>query len=295
MNGKNIIEIIDSKWRSLSKSHKTVAEYIETNYYDAAYMTAQRLADQTGVSEPTIVRFATKLGYEGYPELQKDLNEYAKTRITAPQRIDVARRLINESDQEDMISHIIASDIDSLRKTMKMVSREDFNATVDALINARNIYIVGARSAYSLASFLDCNLSAAFPSVRLINDRTASGVFEQLFAVNFSDVVIGISFPRYTLTTVRAMRFANRRGATVVAMTDGDQSPLVKFATYKLYCHSDIVSYYDSLVSPLSVINALLAAISLRRKDDITETLQTIEEIYAENEIYEKHSKESSL
>lgn len=284
---KSVIDLINENKAQFSKGHRRIAEYVETHLEQAAYLTAARLGAEVGVSEPTVVRFACSLGYEGYPEFQRDLNDYAKTRLTAPQRIGVAQKLMGDNNS-DVLTRILTLDAESVKRTLRTISREDFDGAVEALINARNIYIIGARSAYALACFLDCNLSVIFPSVRLVNDRTASGVFEQLFAAGPGDVVIGISFPRYTQTTVKALRFASRRGAEVIAMTDSEQSPLVPYSNYKLYSQNDIISYYDSLVAPLSVINALLAALSLRKKDEVDKILEGIEEIYAENDIYEK-------
>lgn len=283
---QNIIELIEHKRSTMSKGQKRIADFVKEHYNEAVFMTAARLGTVVDVSEPTVVRFACGLGFDGYPEFQKELNEYAKTRLTAPERIEVAKKLIG--GEGDIITRILTLDAESVRKTRGALSREDFEMSVRALLAARNIYIVGARSAYALACFLDCNLSVIFPSVRLVNDRTASGVFEQLFAANSQDVVIGISFPRYSQSTVKALRFARERGATVIAMTDSDQSPLYEYSTYNLYSKSDIMSYYDSLVAPLSVINALLAEISLRRKDEVDKTLRDIEEIYAANDVYEK-------
>ena len=185
-----------------------------------------------------------------------------------------------------MLSRVMTLDAESVRQTLRGIDPQQFAHVVDAILKARTIYIIGARSAYALASFLDCNLSIIFPSVRLVNDRTASGVFEQLFAVGPEDVVFGISFPRYAQSTAKALSFAHRRGATVISLTDADHSPLVPFSTYALYARSDIISYYDSLVAPLSVINAILAEISLRRKDEVAKVLEGVEEIYRENEIY---------
>lgn len=282
---QNIIELIEQKRSGMSKGQKRIADFVKEHYNEAVFMTAARLGTVVNVSEPTVVRFACGLGFEGYPEFQRELNEYAKTRLTAPERIEVAQKLIG--GEGDIITRILTLDAESVRKTRNALSREDFEMSVQALLGARNIYIVGARSAYALACFLDCNLSVIFPSVRLINDRTASGVFEQLFAANEQDVVIGISFPRYSQSTVKALRFARQRGATVIAMTDSDQSPLYEYSSYNLYAKSDIMSFYDSLVAPLSVMNALLTEISLRKKDEVDKTLRDIEEIYESNDIYE--------
>ena len=282
---QNIIELIEQKRSGMSKGQKRIADFVKEHYNEAVFMTAARLGTVVNVSEPTVVRFACGLSFEGYPEFQRELNEYAKTRLTAPERIEVAQKLIG--GEGDIITRILTLDAESVRKTRNALSREDFEMSVQALLGARNIYIVGARSAYALACFLDCNLSVIFPSVRLINDRTASGVFEQLFAANEQDVVIGISFPRYSQSTVKALRFARQRGATVIAMTDSDQSPLYEYSSYNLYAKSDIMSFYDSLVAPLSVMNALLTEISLRKKDEVDKTLRDIEEIYESNDIYE--------
>lgn len=286
----NVIELIDASYAAFSKGQKRIADFVKNNYSEAAYMTAARLGAVTNVSEPTVVRFACTLGYDGYPEFQRDLNNYAKTRLTAVQRIEVAKKLVG--DEEDVISRILSSDAESVRKTAGMVSRADFGSAVDALMTARTIYVVGVRSAYALACFLDCYLSMIFPNVRLINDRTASGVFEQLFAAGPEDTMVAISFPRYSQSTVKAAAFAHKRGARVIALTDGVQSPLVQYSNFNLFSKSDIMSYYDSLVGPLSVIDALLAELSLRKKDEVDKTLHDIEEIFRENDIYEKTDDE---
>ena len=282
---KSAIDVIKEKYPKLSKSHRRLADYCMAHYDQAAYLTASRLGSAVGVSEPTVVRFASRLGYDGYPELQRELCEYAKTRLTSIQRINVSTHLASDGESE-MLSRVMTLDAESVRQTLRGIDPQQFAHVVDAILKARTIYIIGARSAYALASFLDCNLSIIFPSVRLVNDRTASGVFEQLVAVGPEDVVFGISFPRYAQSTAKALSFAHRRGATVISLTDADHSPLVPFSTYALYARSDIISYYDSLVAPLSVINAILAEISLRRKDEVAKVLEGVEEIYRENEIY---------
>lgn len=281
----NVMEIIEQKKGGFSKGQRRIASFIEQHFDEAAFMTAARLGSMTGVSEPTVVRFACSLGYEGYPEFIKDLNEYAKARLTSVQRAGVSSKLIGE---DDVVSRIMSIDAECVKKSIGLISRDDFNGAVDALLAAGTVYILGVRSASALAGFLNCYLSLIFKNVRLINALSASEMFEQLQKLDEGDAIVGISFPRYSQRTVKALRFASSRGAKVISITDSEQSPLVRYSDFRLLARCEIMSYVDSLVAPMSVINALLVALSIRKRDELDKTLSALEEIWDEYDVYEK-------
>lgn len=288
----SVMERIEAKRSSFSKGHRRIAAYITEHYDEAAFMTAARLGSITGVSEPTVVRFATALGYDGYPEFIKELGEYTKARMTAVQRVGVSSKLIGE---DDVLSRIMSMDAECVKKSIGIVSRTDFNASVDAIANAENIYLLGVRSASTLASFMNCYLSMIYKHVMLINTLSASEMFEQLHKIDKNDVIVGISFPRYSQRTVKALKYARARGAKVIAITDSEQAPIVRYSDFKLLAKCEIMSYVDSLVAPLSVINALLVALSMREKDELDRTLTELEHIWDEYDVYEKNPSNEQL
>ena len=281
----NIMERIEQKKAGFSKGQRRISSYITEHYDEAAFMTAARLGVVTGVSEPTVVRFACTLGYEGYPEFIRDLNEYAKARLTAVQRVGVSSKLIGE---DDVITRIMTTDAECVKKSIGSISRADFSASVEALLAADTIYLIGVRSASGLAQFMNCYLTILFKHVKLINALSSSEMFEQMHAIGPSDAIVGVSFPRYSQRTVKALRFAKSRGAKVIGITDSEQSPLVEFCDCKLLARCEILSYVDSLVAPLSVINALLVELSIRKKNELDATLTDLENTFDEYDVYEK-------
>ncbi len=248
-------------------------------------MTASRLGATVGVSESTVVRFATEIGYEGYPQLQKAMQEMIRSRLTSVQRMEVTSARIGDAD---VLDSVLNQDIEKIRRTLEETSHEDFYHAVDVIAEARKIYILAARSSAALGSFLNFYFSLMFENVKLVTTGSETEMYEQMLRVDQRDVVLGISFPRYSRKAVRAMEFAGARGATVVALTDSMVSPLVQPARYVLLARSDMASVVDSLVAPLSLINALIVATALKKKDEVSDTFRHLEKIWDENQVYEK-------
>ena len=268
-----------------SKGQKRIAAFILENYDKAAFMTASRLGQLAGVSESTVVRFASELGYDGYPGMRKALQDTIRSRLTSVQRIEVARETM---DEENVLESVLMADIDKLHITLDECSRESFNQTVEQIVNARHIYIVGMRSSTCLANFLGFYLNLLLENVHIIQDTAVSEVYEQIIRIREGDVFIGISYPRYSSRTVRAMKFAKTAGAHVIGITDGEASPFVGVADTLLYAKSDMVSFLDSLVAPLSLINALIVSVGLRSKENISDTFKRLETIWAEYDVYKR-------
>lgn len=268
-----------------SKGQKKISRYILDNYDKAAFMTASKLGVTVGVSESTVVRFAADLGYDGYPAMRKALQEMIKNRLTSVQRIEVARGLIEE---RDIATSVLNSDIDKIRMTLDDLDRDDFNRAVDAIVKANDIYILGLRSSAALANFMGFYLNLLFPNVRVVNENSASEVFEQILRISEGDAFIGISFPRYSRRTIKAMQYARDRGAEVIGITDAESSLIARISSIHLCAKSDMVSFVDSLTAPLSLINALIVAAASRTKDDISSDFEKLERIWSEYEVYEK-------
>ncbi|MBQ9778273.1 MAG: MurR/RpiR family transcriptional regulator, partial [Clostridia bacterium] len=261
---QNFLQLIEQKAPSFSKGQRQIAEYIKEHYDRAAYMTASRLGAVIEVSESTVVRFANALGFEGYPEMQRALQEYARTHLTAAQRMGVADNLMNRGT---VLDKVLLGDADKIRHTLDEIDRAAFESAVEKIGNARNIYIIGSRSAAALASFLSFNLRMMFDNVCHVEMSSGSEMFEQIMSIGKEDVLIAISFPRYSNRTVRAAQYAHNSGADVVALTDSAQSPLAPFADQVLTARSDMASFVDSLAAPLSIINAMVVAVSMAHHD----------------------------
>ena len=282
---RDILTAIQDNMSSFSKGQKKIAGFILESYDKAAFMTASRLGKRVGVSESTVVRFASELGYDGYPDMQRSLQKMIRNRLTTVQRIEVTNDRLGD---QDLLSMVLQSDIDKIRQTLEELDRESFNRAVDAIVSARKIYIIGVRSSAAIASFLNFYFNLIFDNVVLVSASTASEIFESLLRVGEGDVVIGVSFPRYSSRTVQAMSFARDRGAATVAITDSEASPLIPISQYLLMARSDMASFVDSLVAPLSLVNALLVAVSQRKNEDLAHTFHTLEEIWEEYNVYEK-------
>lgn len=287
---KDILQLIQSNMPTFSKGQKRIAAFIQESYDKAAFMTASKLGKTVNVSESTVVRFAAELGYEGYPAMQRALQEMIRTKLTSVQRIEVANDRIGD---QDVLSMVLQSDIDKIRMTLEEIDREDFSGAVDAIVGAKRIYILGVRSSVALSSFLGFYFNLIFDNVVQVHSNSASEMFEQLIRVGEGDVVIGVSFPRYSRRTVQALRFAHDRKATVIAITDSAASPLAESANHTLLAKSDMASFVDSLVAPLSLVNALIVAVSREKKEDLSHTFETLEEIWDEYEVYEKVEHET--
>ena len=280
---KDIISSIEENGKGFSKGQRAIARYITENYDKAAFMTAGKLGKTVGVSESTVVRFATELGYDGYPGMRKAMQEMVRSRLTSVQRIAVSKEML---DGSNVIKSVMGSDIDKLQSTMMELDRAGFDQAVNAIEHAKHVYIVGMRSSAALASFMAFYLNFLVDNVRLIHDTTANEVYEQVMHIGPEDVYIGISYPRYSSSSLKAMEFAKNRGAKVIALTDNANSPFAALADLKLYANSDMVSFVDSLVAPMSVINALIVAVAARKRDTLDETFGYLEELWSRYEVF---------
>ena len=281
----SLLTTLNINLKRLSKGHKKIAAYIAENYDKAAFMTAAALGSKVGVSESTVVRFATELGFKGYPALQSELQQMIKSKLTAVQRMEVSQSLIGDGD---IINSVLTGDIELIRETAERTSRTDFQAALDAINRARRIYILGVRSSAALASFLAFYFNLVFDSVVLVDTASASEMYEQMLRINEQDICIAISFPRYSKQTVNALRFIDDRGAAIIAITDTEKSPIASFADHLLVARSDMASVVDSLTAPLSLINALIVGVTLSRRDEAYENFNTLESIWDEYQVYEK-------
>ena len=281
-NKQDLMRIIQIKFPRLSKGQKLIAEYILKHYDKAAFMTASKLGVTVGVSESTVVRFANELGYSGYPKLQMGLQELIKTKLTSVQRIEISSDLITE---ENVLKSVLKADMENIRATLEKLNANTFDDIVKTIFNAKRIYIVGFRSSQALADFLSFYLSLVLDNVRQVLPGV-SDIFEQLLKIGQDDLVIGIGFPRYSSRTVEALKFAKSKNAEVVAITDSLLSPLASYADYALITQSNMASFVDSLVAPLSVINALIVAVGIREKERISETFNNLEKIWEEFNVY---------
>ena len=278
-----IIDYIKQSDAKFSKSQKKIAEYITAHYDTAAFMTAAKLGKVVNVSESTVVRFASELGYEGYPEFQRALQELIKTRLTSVQKVEIISSKIG---YKDVLREVINSDIDKLRRTLDTISGESFENAVDMIANARTVYIMGARTCSSIASFIGVYLNLILNDVRIVNANSASDVFEQMYRINSEDVLIAISYPRYSLRTFNGVKFAAERNAKVIAITDSKVSPIVKAATCSLIARCDMSNFVDSLVAPLSLVNALIVALVIKNKEKAVDTFDSLEEIWKKYHVY---------
>ena len=281
----DILSKIQNQMHGFSKGQKLIGGYILEAYDKAAFMTASKLGKTVHVSESTVVRFAVELGYEGYPEMQKTLQELVRNKLTSVQRIEVASDRIGK---QDVVSSVLQADIDSIRRTGESIDRGEMAASVEAVQKARTIYILGARSSAVLASYLNFYFRNFFDNVRLVSPGATSELFEQLLRVGEGDVVIGISPPRYSSSTVKVMQYAHDAGATVIAITDNPDAPAGKVADHVLVAKSDMVSVVDSLVAPMSVISALVVSVAQERKSEVVKTFEDLEHIWEEYEVYER-------
>ena len=270
---------------TFSKGQKRIARYITEDYDKAAFMTANRLGKTVGVSESTVVRFAVDLGFDGYPSMQKAMQEMVLNRLTSVQRIEVTDERLGE---QDVVSTILQADMDRLRHTNEHLDREAFSGAVEALLQARCIYVLGVRSSAALASSLSYYLHSMFENVHVVSGFGAGEMFEKIVSVNSSDVVIAFSFPRYSSTTTKGAKYCRSAGATVIGITDSKLSPLGSSCDHVLIAKSDMVSLVDSLVAPLSIVNALIVAIAAQKEKELSKTFANLERIWEEYDVYEK-------
>lgn len=279
----DILNVIENSMDDFSKGQRAIARYMLEHYDKAAYMTALKLGSEVNVSESTVVRFAIELGFDGYPALQKSLRELIRTRLTTLQRIEIANDRIGDGD---ILDKVVNFDIEKMKITLDCINRDDFNRAVDTVISARRIYIMGVRSSASLAQFMNFYFTMMFDDVKLVNTQSRSEIFEQLFRIGPDDVIIGISFPRYSKRIVNAMEFAKSRGAKTIALTDSNDSPIAEISDCVLTARSDMASFVDSLVAPLSIINAMTVAVGRKKEKELMGVFNELEDIWGKYDVY---------
>ena len=278
-NTNDLLNRINNHYSSMSKGQKLLATYITDNYDKAVFLTAAKMGETVGVSESTVVRFATFLGYKGYPEFQKALEELVRNKLNSIQRMEVTYGRISQSK---ILETVLQSDADKIKTTLEKIDHNAFELAVSTILEAKNIYIVGIRSCAPLASFLAFYLTLMFDNVHLLTTNSSSELFEQM-----DDVIVGISFPRYSMRTLKALEFANNRSAKVITITDSVHSPMNLYSSCNLIADSDMASIVDSLVAPLSVINALVVALCMKKQKEVAGTLTMLEDIWNEYQVYE--------
>lgn len=285
----DVLKKIRDNMAGFSKGQRRIAQFMLEQYDKAAFLTAAKLGRTVGVSESTVVRFASELGYDGYPGMQRALQSLIRMRLTAAQRVEVAADRIQP---DDVLTSVLEADMENIRTSLSLIDKAEFDRVVHALLGARNIYIVGVRSAAALAEFLSFYFKLILNNVQHVQTSTASELFEQIFRIDEQDVLIGISFPRYSKRTLKALNYAKSRNATVISVTDSAASPIAQAADLSLIARSDMASFVDSLVAPLSVINALIVAVSMQKEQEVVETFERLEQIWDEYEVYEKMTTE---
>lgn len=283
-NTNELTNRINQAYSSMSKGQKLLATYITDNYDKAVFLTAAKLGEVVGVSESTVVRFASHLGYKGYPEFQKALEEMVRNKLNSIQRMEVTYGRISQSQ---ILETVLQADAEKIKYTMENIDQNAFEMAVDTILKAKTIYIVGIRSCAPLASFLAFYLNLMFDHVVQLNTNNSSELFEQMVRISDEDVIIGISFPRYSMRTLKAMEFANNRNAKVITLTDSVHSPMNLYSSCNLIASSDMASIVDSLVAPLSVINALIVALCMKKRGEVVKTLEELENIWDEYQVYE--------
>jgi len=287
----DLIRKIQQELPQFSKGQKQIAHFLLEHADKAAFLTASKLGSMVGVSESTVVRFATELGYDGYPHLQRTLQSMIRNQLTAVQRMEVSS---DRLDGKDVLHTVLHSDMDMLRATLESLSHDTFQQAVDTLMHAKRIYILGVRSSAALADFLGFYLNLLFDHVTLLRTNSIHELLEQILWIGSEDLFFGISFPRYSKRTIHAMRYAGEHGASVLALTDSPASPLAQVANITLFAKSDMASFVDSLVAPLSVINALIVALGMNRKTELEQTFTNLETIWEQYDVYEKPGEETN-
>ncbi len=274
---------IEEKYGKMSKGQKRLADYVRNNYDKAVFLTASKLGETVGVSESTVVRFAIQLDYKGYPGFQKALEELVRTKLNSIQRMEVTYGRIS---QKEILETVLHSDIEKIKQTLAVIDHKAFNLAIDTILNARKIYVIGIRSCAPLASFLSFYLNLVCDNVTPVTTNSSSEIFEQLIRIGEDDVIIGISFPRYSMRTLKALEFASNRKAKVITLTDSVHSPMNLYSSCNLIARSDMASIVDSLVAPLSVINSLIVALCMKKQKEVVSTLETLEDIWGEYQVY---------
>lgn len=287
---KNVLQAIRGRMESFSRGQKRIADYILMNYDKAAFMTAGHLGRKAQVSESTVVRFASQLGYDGYPNMQRALQELVRGRLTSLQRIQVSR---DQMQEQDVLTGVMQRDMNSIHTAIEQLDRAAFDQVVDRLLTASHIYLMGVRSSAFLAGYLNFYLHLMFKNVTLVQNAAAGEIFEQLSQIGPRDVLVGISFPRYSQMAIHAVEYARDRGADVVAITDGQMSPLYRMATVSLLVRSDMISFVDSMAAPLSLLNALIVAVGRQKNEEVSGTFSQLENVWSKYNIFGKTEDES--
>lgn len=280
---KDVLHTIQASTPELSKGQKRIAAYILSDYDKAAFMTASKLGKLVGVSESTVVRFASQLGYDGYPAMQRALQEIVRSKLTSIQRIQASNDTLFSAD---VVASVLHRDMDTIRQAIEGIDRSAFEAVVDKLMSARHIYILGVRSSSFLAGYLHFYLHLIFENVTLVTTNSAGDILESILRIGPGDVLVGISFPRYSQSTVKGVRYAHDRGADVVSITDSELSPLYPLSSVALMARSDMISFVDSLVAPFSLLNALIVAAGHRKNADIAQIFDRLENIWDEYGVF---------
>lgn len=281
---KGIIELIDEKWELFSRQQKKLGVFFKENLERAAYMTAAKVAKETSVSEATVVRFAAFLGFSGYQAFLKAMREDAKGKLNSIKRMQIVSEKFGE---DDILKNVLKSDMIQIEKTKEMVDLAEFRRAVDYLVEAKTVYIVGMRSSASLASFMGFYFNMLFENVKVVIGNSAESITEKMIRIKEGDTVLGISFPRYSSSAVKALGFAKERGANIICLTDNENSPIVKYASCSLYASSGMDSFADSLVAPLSIINAMILAVCYKKKTELGEIFEDLEREIEQQEVYD--------
>ncbi len=282
---RDVLKTIDERMSTFSKGQKKISIYIKEKYEQVAYMTAAKLGHEVGISESTVVRFVTELGYDGYRDFQRSLQEMTKTKLTSSQRVQITSSLIGDGR---VLDNVLESDIENIKHTLENIDPDAFELATEKILAAKHIYIIGMRACSYLAGFLNYSLRMTFDNVRMIQTTSGSETFEQMIDISEGDVMIAISFPRYSKSVIRAANFARSSGADVISITDSLESPISNEATAVLIAQSDMASYMDSLVAPMSVINALITSLTQKRQEHVVSRLEHLEQIWDEYNIYDK-------
>ena len=282
-NTNELLKKLEEKYPHLSKGQKRLADYVTENYDKAVFLTAAKLGETVGVSESTVVRFATQLGYKGYPDFQKALEELVRNKLNSIQRMEVTYGRISQSE---ILKNVLHSDIEKIKLTLETIDQKAFDLAIETILHARKVYVIGIRSCAPLASFLAFYLNLVCEDVTTVSTNSSSEIFEQMIRMNEKDVIIGISFPRYSMRTLKALEFACNRKAKVITLTDSVHYPMNLYSSCNLIARSDMASIVDSLVAPLSVINALIVALCMKKRKTVVSTLETLEEIWGEYQVY---------
>ena len=285
---EDIISLLEEREHTFSKGQRRISAYIIESYDKAAFMTASKLGTAVGVSESTVVRFAVELGFDGYPEMQKAMQDMVLNRLTSVQRIEMAYDRIGN---QDVVTTVLQSDVEKLRQTTEILDRNEFRAAVDAILQAKRIFVLGSRSAAPLAGFLGYYLQFMFSNVHVVTVSGCSEMFEKLIDINQDDVVVAFSFPRYSAATAKGAQYCRTTGAKVIGITDRRLSPLGENSDYILQAKSDMVSFVDSIVAPLSVVNAMLVALASGQEQSLSKTFDALEQVWEEYNVYEKRAE----